>query len=1083
MKLPKVLFILLLLFTLQVRSQKFQLLDSRKSGVDFKNVLKETPNENIITYEYFYNGGGVAAGDLNNDGLTDLIFTSNQDQSRIYLNKGNLKFEDITSQSGIENQNGWKTGIALADVNNDGWLDIYISHSGNYSKNDRRNKLYINQHDLTFKEEARKYGVDDFGYTSQSVFFDYDKDGDLDLFVLNHNTKLFRNFDAAYAKTQMDEDAGDRLYENTGKKFIDVTIRAGIISNPIGYGLGVVVTDTNNDGWPDFYVSNDYVEEDYLYINNKDGTFSNKLKDQMTCISNFSMGVDAGDINNDGFLDLITLDMLPEDNKRQKLLFAPDNFELYNNMVENGFHHQSMRNMLQLNNGNGTFSDIGQLSGISNTDWSWSPLLADFNNDGLVDLYVTNGYGRDMISRDVMKFYIDERVKYIEGDSDQKMFEALQGIQSTPLQNYFYLNKGNLKFENMTQDAGFQGVDFSHGAIYSDLDNDGDLEIIVNCMNAPAKVFKNLTRENSNSSNYITVKLTQKNKNIFAVGSKITVFTDSGEKLVRELNPTHGFQSSVLEPLHFGLGTQTADSIKIQWNDLSVQTIKERLPLNQYVEIKKESISSSKTIKEKSLFSVRYDTINQPHNELLVNDFKVQPLLPYMISYHGPKIKKVDFNKDGLDDLFFTSPEGQAPALLIQNQDGTFVKSNQPTLETSYFYEDTNATFFDADGDGDLDLYVVSGGFGAPDAGIALEDRLYINTDGEYTLSKTLPKDNQVGSVAVPWDFDQDGDMDLFVGTRVKQSEFPKGAPSLILSNDGQGNFKQIKLPYFDRVTDALVADFDGDQVEELLVIGDWTYPKIFAFRNRSFVDLTTSFFSENLSGWWTTVKSDDLDGDGDLDLVMGNWGTNNQFKPSKEYPMELYYDDFDNNGYIDPIWCYYVNGVSYPAVLRDELTDQIVSLRKKFVTYESYSEKTLEDIFSETQLKNSPKCITDYIETTWFENKNGKFISRKLPEEVNISSVQAISIHDFDQDGKKDLFLAGNVPFNRVRIGRKETSFGVYLKGDGKGNFNYLPNWKTGLAVQGSVRALEIIQSKEKQKLVVGINNSEPLIITVKNE
>jgi len=1080
----KFTFLLFVLLTLSIRGQKFELIPPKNSGIYFENTLRETSTENIITYEYFYNGGGVAAGDLNNDGLTDLIFTSNQDQSRIYLNLGELKFEDITDRTGIDNKNGWKTGIAIADVNNDGWLDIYISYSGNYSKKDLRNKLYINQKDLTFKEEAKKYGIDDFGYTSQSTFFDYDKDGDLDLFVLNHNTKLFRNFDAAYAKTQFDDYAGDRLYENTGKGFVDVTIKSGILSNPIGYGLGVVVTDTNNDGWPDFYVSNDYVEEDYLYINNQDGTFSNQLKEQMSCISNFSMGVDAGDINNDGLLDLITLDMLPQDNKRQKLLFAPDNFELYNNMVENGFHHQSMRNMLQLNNGNGTFSDIGQMAGISSTDWSWAPLLADFNNDGLLDLYITNGYGRDMINRDVMKFYIDERIKFVEGKSDQKMFEVLQGIQSTPLQNYFYLNKGNLTFEDKTLDSGFQGPDFSHGAIYSDLDNDGDLEIVVNSMNATAKVFKNLSRETEAASNYIRVKLTQENKNIFAVGSKITVYTSSGEKLVRELNPTHGYQSSVLEPLHFGLGTHKVDSIQILWNDLTVQTLKEKLPLNEFVEIQKKSTHSFLKKNLEPIFAVEYDTINQPHKELLVNDFKVQPLLPYMISFHGPKIKKVDFNQDGLDDLFFTSPEGQAPALLIQKTDGTFVKSDQPHLESSSYFEDTNATFFDADGDRDLDLYIVSGGYGATDSGIVLEDRLYMNLSGIFTPSETLPKDNQVGSVAVPWDFDQDGDLDLFVGTRVKQSEFPKGAPSLILSNDGQGNFKQIKIQYFDRVTDALVADFDGDQVKELLVLGDWTYPKIFAFRDRTFVDLTASYFSENLSGWWNTVKADDLDGDGDLDLVMGNWGTNNLFKPSADQPMEIFYDDFDGNGYIDPIWCYYnIDGVSYPFVSKDELTDQIVSLRKKFVTYESYSDKTLGEIFPEKQLENSPKCITNFLETIWFENQNGGFVKRNLPIEANISSVHAISIHDFDQDGNKDIFLGGNVHFNRVRIGRRETSFGVYLSGDGNGKFTYIPNRKTDLTVHGSVRALEIIQTKDLQKLVIGMNNAKPLIITVKNE
>ena len=872
------------------------------------------------------------------------------------------------------------------------------------------------------------------------------------------------------------------MYENIGNRFIDVTVKAKIISNPIGYGLGLVVTDVNNDGWPDLYVSNDYVEQDYLYINNQDGTFTDELKSQIPSISNFSMGVDAGDINNDGHSDLISLDMLPEDNKRQKLLFSPDNFELYNNMVENGFHHQSMRNMLQLNNANGTFSDVGQLAGISATDWSWAPLLADFNNDGYLDLYITNGYGRDMINRDVMKFYINERLKFIEGKSDKKMFEVLKEVTSTPLQNYFFINNGDLTFENRTDQDGFKGKDFSHGAIYADLDNDGDLEIIVNCMNEKAKIFKNLTVEKRENVNNISIKLIQKEKNRDAIGAKIMVYTDKGAQLTRELNPTHGFQSSVIEPLHFGLGSQSIDSIRVVWNDLSTQIIADKIPINRSLEIIKSKTKSSKNWRpiKQSLFDVSYDTLNYKHEELLVNDFKVQPLLPYMISYHGPKIKKIDINQDGLDDLFFTSPEGQAPALLIQQQDGSFTASEQPYLKQSNYHEDTNAAFFDADADGDLDLYVVSGGYGAPNAGIALEDRLYLNKNGLFIPSQSLPKDKQLGSVVVPWDFDLDGDLDLFVGTRVKQSEFPKGAPSLILSNDGKGNFTQRKIPYFDRVTDALVHDFDGDQVAELLVIGDWTTPKVLAFQNRSFIDKTSDFFTENLSGWWNTVKANDLDGDGDLDLILGNWGLNSQFKPTAEQPMELFYDDFDNNGYIDPIWCYYIGDTSYPFVLKDELTDQIVSLRKEFVTYESYADKTIDEILPEVQLEKSPKCITNFLETVWFENQNGQFVRQQLPVEASISSVNAISVNDFDQDGNKDILLAGNVPYNRVRIGRRDGSFGIYLKGDGKGNFSYLPNWKTGLFIQGSVRALETIQTKKNKKLVVGINNAKPLLISI---
>lgn len=1064
--------------------QQFELLTPQQSGVTFVNRLQESPKENIITYEYFYNGGGVAAGDFNNDGKTDLIFTSNQEAAKIYLNEGGLRFKDITQQSGINTHKGWKTGIALADVNNDGWLDIYISYSGNYSKNNRRNKLFINQKDLTFKEQAKSYGIDDFGYTSQSAFFDYDKDGDLDLFVLNHNTKLFRNFDAAYAKKQVDEDAGDRLYENRGGRFVNVTLSAGILSNPIGYGLGIEITDINNDGWPDMYVSNDYVEEDYLYINNQDGTFSNELKTQMPCISNFSMGVDSGDLNNDGFVDLVTLDMLPKDNERQKLLYAPDNFELYNNMVNNGFHHQAMRNMLQRNNGDGTFSDVGQLAGISNTDWSWAPLLADFNNDGLQDLYITNGYGRDMINRDVVKFYMDERLKYIEGKSDKKMFEVLKGIPSTPLQNYFYLNQGALRFKDATDTFGLTGTDFSHGAIYSDLDNDGDLELVVNVMNGPAKIFKNLTRERNPATNYLSVSLRQPHHNTFAVGARVQLFTSDGKQLLRELHPTHGFQSALMEPLHFGLGTQQVDSIRVTWNDTTTQLLRGPILMNRQLEITKAGTQPKLAMDTPPVFEVAYDTLGYTHKELLVNDFKVQPLLPYMISFHGPKIKPIDLNKDGLDDLFIPGPEGQSPAILLQTIDGKFFKVRQPYLEQSSSYEDSNATFFDADGDGDLDLYIVSGGFGAADAGIALEDRLYKNTRGVFVPVKELPKDNLVGSVAVPWDYDQDGDLDLFVGTRVQQSQFPKAAASLLLHNNGQGNFTPVAAPLLaqlGRVTDAAVEDFNGDGQAELLVVGDWTTPKIINYSGGNFVDQSNSYFNEALAGWWNVIRIADLDQDGDPDFILGNWGTNNQFKPSAEEPMELYYADFDNNGYIDPVWCYYVDGVSYPHVLRDELTDQIVGLRKKFVTYASYANTTMQDIFSPAQLAVAPKCTTNFLETVWFENTNGSFRRRNLPVQANVSSVNAIVVEDFDQDGYQDIFLAGNTPFDRVRIGKRQASYGVYLKGTAAGQFSYLPNWKTKLSIQGSVRSLETITTKEGKKLLAGINNQKPLLLTLK--
>lgn len=1066
--------------------QHFEPIPASYSGIEFSNVLEETQKENIITYEYFYNGGGLGAADFNNDGLTDLIFTSNQNDPKLYLNLGDLKFLDITNQSGLNNLKGWKTGIALADVNNDGWIDIYISFSGNYPQNKRRNKLFINQKDLSFKEEAQLYGVDDPGYTSQSAFLDYDNDGDLDLFVLNHNTKYFRNFDAAFVKNQVDLDAGDRLYKNTGSGFEDVTVQAGIRSNPIGYGLGIAIADLNNDGWPDIYVTNDYVEEDYLYFNNQDGTFTDKLKSQIPVISNFSMGVDTGDINNDGFIDLVTLDMLPEDNRRQKLLYAPDNFEVYNNMVTNGFHHQTMRNMLQLNNGDGTFSDIGQFAGISATDWSWAPLLADFNNDGLLDLYITNGYGRDMINRDVMKFYIDERLKYEEGKSDDKMLEALQGIPSTSLQNYLFINQGDNIFKNETDISGLKGFDFSHGALYADLDNDGDLEIVVNCANETAKLFKNKSVElDSEKSNFLKVELQQPNGNPQAIGCRVTVFSDDGEQRIREMTATHGFQSSISEPLHFGLGRAKPDSIQVRWNDGTIQTLKEGLSVNQNLKIQKGTGDRKPDIIPLSFVQITQDTIPYKHNELLVNDFKVQPLLPYMISYHGPKIKKIDLNNDGLDDLFIGGPEGEAPTILLQSSDGKFIKVRQPYFEATKDFEDTNASFFDADQDGDLDLYIVSGGFADTDAGLALTDRFYTNENGIFVLSKGLPEDNLLGSVAVPWDFDQDGDLDVFVGTRVKQGNFPQSEPSLLYINDGTGNFTSGVYPFLNQlglVKDALVADLDNDAVNELLVIGDWETPRIFSFSNNQFQEKTASFFSGAFFGWWNRVIAKDLDKDGDLDIVLGNWGTNNTFKASTLEPMELVYGDFDKNGYLDPIWCYYIQGKSYPNVLREEITDQMVGLRKKFVTYESFANATIDEILTPQQVESASKKSTTILETVWFENRDGKFILHYLPPEANYASVNAILAEDLDGDGNTDLLLAGNTDYNRVRIGKQEATYGVFLKGDGLGEFNFVPNRETHLLLHGNVRSLLSIRTLKSNKIVVGRNNDYPLLLEIKD-
>jgi enediyne biosynthesis protein E4 len=1076
----------------------FKALSPTETGISFENTLKETPETNIITYEYYYNGGGVAAADFNNDGFIDLYFTANLAENKLYLNKGNFTFQDITKTAGVGGRKGWKTGVSVADVNNDGFMDMYVCYSGDVLPQYRRNQLFINNGNTpsgawsgTFTDKAKEWGIDDAGHTTHAAFFDMDRDGDLDVFVLNHNVKEFRNFDAAFVKKMVDPDAGDRLYENNNGKFTDITQKAGISSNPLGYGLGINIADVNNDGWADIYVSNDYVEQDYLYINNKNGTFSDVLQQQMGHISNFSMGVDAADINNDGWIDIFTLDMLPEDNKRQKLLYAPDNFELYNNMVDRGFHHQLMRNMLQLNNGNGSFSEIGQIAGISNTDWSWAALLADYNNDGQKDLFVTNGYGRDMINRDFMKFYANERLKHLQGTTDEKMFKMLQSITATPLNNYMFENQGNTQFINRSEDWGFSGADFAHGAVYADLDNDGDLDIVFNRMNQNAGVYKNQTTELKRGKNYLQLTLKSKG-NTTSIGTRVTIHTASGQYMA-ENYPVHGFQSSMNIPLHIGFPDATIDSITVRWTDGSVQVMKKNIPPNLRLRIvQNEALTTPSVSKSFSpVFAYPTDTLPFTHKELMVNDFKTQPLIPNMVSYHGPKLAMGDVNKDGLQDLYICAPEGQAGAILLQQKDGQFIPSKQADFIADAKYEDTDAVFFDADKDGDLDLYVVSGGFGNPNSGLPLQDRLYINTEGNFIARPNqLPTENTAGSTVVAWDFDKDGDLDLFVGSRVEQGKYPIAPSSLLLENDGKGNFtdKTVqKAPDFTNagmITDAVVADLDKDGQEELIVCGEWAAIRVFGFQNGQLQDKTNKFMSETLTGWWNTLTVADLDKDGDLDIIAGNWGKNAQFKPTKEQPMTLYYDDFDQNGFIDPLWCYYIQGKSYPSVSRDELADQMTNLRRKFVTYSAYADATITDIFTPEQVAQSPKLEANCLETVWFENKKGKLEKRSLPKEANYAPIHAILVEDFDGDGNQDVLLAGNVDYTRMRTGKSDANYGCLLKGDGKGGFQYMPQLQSGLNIKGCVRSLQTVNNSlgEKQ-VVVGINNSTPLILKLSHQ
>lgn len=1078
---------LLLIFSLQnfpVLAQ-FTLLEGKKTGIKFKNTLTESEEENVLAYEYFYNGGGVAAGDFNNDGYIDLYFTGNMVRDRLYLNQGGLKFKDITAKSGVRKEKGWKTGVSLVDINQDGWLDIYVCYSGSGPEESRRNKLYLNNKDLTFTERAAEYGLDLPSQSTHAVFFDYDKDGDLDCYLLNHNTKDFKRFDAAAVKAMRDEYAGDRLLRNDQGKFVDVSQSAGIKGNPIGFGLGVAVADINQDGWPDILVSNDYIEQDYLYINNGDGTFSDQLGLAFGHTSYFSMGNEIADINNDGLPDIFTLDMLPEDNRRQKLLYGPENYEVYKNMLENNFYHQIMRNMVQLNNGDGTFSEIGQLLGVSNTDWSWAPLVADFDNDGFKDLFVTNGYLRDYTNLDFIKFYADKELKKAEG-SPTALMDILKEMPSTATQNYIFRNTGNLSFENKVEEWGFNQDFLSNGAVYADLDNDGDLEIITNNINSKACIYRNDSQKAK--PHYLQVQLGDAFPGL-AIGTKVWVYSQ-GEVQYQEFNPSRGFQSSMYTPLHFGMGTaNTVDSLKVMWADNATQTLYQ-VPLNKKLILNPQDADQkaarepgvAEKTEEPVFLAADSPPIPYEHMEDAANDFKRQSLMPNMLSFQGPHLAQADVNGDGLMDLFVPGAKGQPSALLRQQEDGSWENIPQPDFEKDFLHEDTQALFFDADMDGDMDLYVVSGGYAYMEVDVLLQDRLYLNdSKGHFTrATENLPGSWVSNASAVAFDVDNDEDLDLFVGGRVKPGSYPEAVNSQILLNDGAGNFSDgttahaAFLENFGMVTDVVALDIDHNGWTDLLVVGEWMPVMLLKNNHGSLVrEELTIENKTGTTGWWNRMVVEDLDKDGDVDIIIGNYGWNNQFNPTEKEPVAIIYDDFDDNEAIDPFLTYFIQGQSYPLESRDEALNQLFALRQKFPDYQSYAEAGIEDILSAEEIQKARKLKAETFSSVVLENKgSGTFSWHELPVEAQFSPVYAIALLDVDGDGLKDLLLGGNQTYTRIKIGKMDANYGMLFKNLGDCHFSYVPQHAAGLSVKGDVRDILVLKKQDKHSLLFGRNN-----------
>lgn len=1082
------------LFFLSISCQKeepdtlFSLIPNKKTNITFKNLLRETEEFNVLKYAYLYNGGGVAVGDVNNDGLPDIYFTGNMVNSRLYLNQGDLKFKEITEKAGVQAGGLWNTGTCMADVNGDGYLDIYVCRSAAKDSEKRKNLLFINNGNLTFSEKAKEYGLDDSSYSTHAAFFDYDCDGDLDTYVLNHSLDEYASFNDHLntLKNTKSDSFSDKLFRNDGGTFVDVSKEAGLINNLLGFGLGLAVTDVNGDNWPDMYISNDYNEEDYLYINQRDGTFRESLRESMGHVSLSSMGNESGDFNNDLRPDIISIDMLPEEHYELKMSRGPEHYEKYDKLINSGFYYQTIRNMLQLNNGDGTFSEIGQLVGMSRTDWSWSPLLADYDNDGWKDLFISNGYGKNYLDMDVIEYVVEEKLMAQRENRQMVPLDILKGIPDLMLTNYMYKNNRNLSFSNVSSEWGFDGKTLSNGTAYADLDNDGDLDLIINNINEHAQIYRN-NSESLTSNNYVKIQLKGLGKNTYGIGSKVIVKT-AKESQYMELQPSRGFQSSVNPELLFGLGIHTViDTMTVLWPDSSLQILT-NIPVNQKIVLNQGDAEKS-TRYNNIIRPVFTDVelnlgINFSHHEPDYIDFKIDKLIPRGLSGSGPGVARGDVNRDGLDDFYIGGGQGQSGILYLQETDGNFSELDSRAFNNDKSCEDTDAVFFDADGDDDLDLYVTSGGL-EKNNGLLLQDRIYLNSgNGHFAKSVNALPDLKTNNSCVTFaDIDDDGDKDLFVGARIIPGNYPLAPPSYLLLNNGAGKFENATseickgLVSGGMVSDAIFADINNDNKPDLIVVGEWMKIEIYLNQDSKLVEQVNNGLG-NTQGWWNTINANDYDGDGDIDLIAGNMGMNNPFKATPSEPVRLYYADFDNDGNIDPILTYYINGVSALACSLDEFVEQINTLKSKFPTYDSFAKVKEEDIQTKLNLQGGDSLIATTFQSSFFRNNGiGGFDVIPLPVEAQFSPVYSIHAMDVNGDHFLDVILGGNQSNTRVSTGRFDALYGLVLKGNSDGHFISMDPLTSGIKVTANIRSISQIENQFGIYLLFTPNNGTPKV------